>query len=152
MNKQVVSHTYATCAKCHAVNKILTERIASSTVNCGKCNSLLTFKQLVSETDEIGLQKIIEKSEIGVVVDFWAPWCGPCRGFAPTFEAVSKISEGKLVFLKVNTEKFPNISQRFNIRGIPTLIVFRNGKEVARESGAFPIETFKNWVIPFYSN
>jgi thioredoxin 2 len=145
-------YTYTVCPQCHAVNKVATEKITAAQAVCGKCQGQLSFHQLVSETDEIGLMKVIEKSALPVVVDFWAPWCGPCRGFAPTFEAVSKISEGKLVFIKLNTENFPNVSQKFNIRGIPTLMVFKNGKEFARESGAFPLETFKKWVAQFYTN
>jgi thioredoxin 2 len=109
----------------------------------------LVFHQLVSEVDEVGLLKLIEKSDLPIVVDFWAPWCGPCKSFAPTFETASKVSEGKLVFTKLNTEKYPNISTRFNIRGIPTIIAFKNGKEIRRESGAFPLEELKKWVRQF---
>jgi thioredoxin 2 len=146
-----MSSTYTACNNCHAVNKVSVEKISSNKAVCGKCQTPLAFHQLVSEVDEIGLQKLIAKSELPVIVDFWAPWCGPCRSFAPTFETVSMLSAGKLVFAKINTEKFPNVSTQLNIRGIPTLIVFKNGKELTRESGAFPIETLKNWVIPFYS-
>ncbi len=141
--------TYANCEKCHATNKILTKKISSTNVTCGKCHNPIHFHGLVSEADETGLLKVIEKSDLPVIVDFWAPWCGPCRSFAPTFEAVSKTEEGRLVFIKINTENFPAISQRFNIRGIPTLMVFKNGKEIARESGAFPIDVFKKWISRF---
>ena len=143
------AHTFTACPKCHAVNKVSTEKVEASKAVCGKCQEQLNFHQLVSDVDDAGLLKIIKNSDLPVVVDFWAPWCGPCRGFAPTFETVSKLSEGKLVFIKINTEDHQSVSQQFNIRGIPTLLVFKNGKEIARESGAFPLETFKKWVTQF---
>lgn len=143
-------YTYTSCQKCQAVNKITVNRLSGSQCICGKCQAPLIFHQLVSEVDEVGLTKIIQKSDLPVVVDFWAPWCGPCKGFAPTFETVSRFAQGKIVFLKLNTENFPHISQRFNIRGIPTLIVFKGGVEIARESGAFPLDAFQKWITKFY--
>lgn len=141
-----MNFTYTACSKCNAINKVSTEKILATKAICGKCQANLTFHQLVSEVDESGLYKLIEKSDLPVLVDFWAPWCGPCKSFAPTFETASKEAAGKIVFIKVNTENYPNVSARFNIRGIPTLIVFKNGKEVKRESGAFPLELLRQWI------
>ena len=143
-------YTYTSCPNCHAINKISINKLSDSHSICGKCQAPLHFYQLVSEVDDIGLTKIIQKSDLTIIVDFWAPWCGPCRSFAPIFESVSRIAQGKLVFLKLNTENFPQPSQQFNIRGIPTLIVFKGGKEIARESGAFPLDIFQKWVTKFY--
>jgi thioredoxin 2 len=104
---------------------------------------------LVSEVDYEGVMKMINKSDLPVVIDFWAPWCGPCKIFGPTFEKASNEFAGKVVFVKLNTEAFPEASGHFNIRGIPTLAIYKNGKEAARESGAFPLDQFKNWLQKF---
>ena len=150
MNETNNFYTYTSCPKCHAINKIVISKLSNSQGICGNCQTQLQFHQLVSEIDYIGLTKLIQKSDLPLVVDFWAPWCGPCKNFAPIFESVSKLSEGKLVFLKINSDIFPQISTQFNIRGIPTLIVFKGGKEIARESGAFPLDVFQKWVSRFY--
>jgi thioredoxin 2 len=148
MNAENNPYTFTSCPKCHAINKISISKISAAI--CGKCQTALPFHQLVSEVDDVGLTKLIQKSDLPVIIDFWAPWCGPCKIFAPTFEAVSQLSKGKLVFVKLNTEKYPHTSQAFNIRGIPSLLVFKSGKEIARESGAHPLDYFKNWVQKYY--
>lgn len=142
--------TYTSCKNCHAVNKVLTAKLVNSAGVCGKCGQALPFHAFVSEVDEQGFDSIIAKSSLPVVVDFWAPWCGPCRQFAPTFEAASRFAEGKMVFLKINTEEHHGISARHHIRGIPTLMIFKNGKEVARESGAFPLNLFTEWISRYF--
>ncbi|RYZ76998.1 MAG: redoxin domain-containing protein [Proteobacteria bacterium] len=92
---------------------------------------------LVTEVSSAGLQKLIAKSDQPVIADFWASWCGPCRSYAPQFEAASLKNRGA-VFVKVDTEANPSVSQQLGIRGIPTTIVFKNGREHRRESGVLP--------------
>ncbi len=138
--------TFSYCLKCNGINKISLDKVKDQAPVCGTCKTPLKMHSLVTEVDSLGLSKMIQKSDLPVVVDFWAPWCGPCKMFAPTFEAASKIYGGKIVFIKINTQDHPQASEQFNIRGIPSLLVFKNGKEFARESGAFPLEHFKNWL------
>lgn len=139
--------TFANCQHCHSTNKVSIEKIQTTEVVCGKCGQKIHFHQMVTETDDQGLWKLISQSTLPVVVDFWAPWCGPCRAFAPTYEKASKDFQGKVVFVKVNTENFPAVSERLQIRGIPTLIAFKNGKESQRISGALPADQFSRWLL-----
>ena len=128
-----MSHTFAACKKCHAVNRIQIEKSAQAV--CGKCQSSIPFHGLVSEATTEEFEKILRSSDMPVIVDFWASWCGPCKMYGPEFEKAST-QNSKAVFLKINTETEQVLSERFGIRGIPCTIVFKNGIEVKRQSGA----------------
>jgi thioredoxin 2 len=134
-----MSHTFSVCPSCKSLNKVSIEKALKSEAVCGKCGKDLRMHGLVTEVGTKDFDRILKASDKPVIVDFWASWCGPCQSYGPEFEAASKINH-QAVFLKVSTETEPELSQRFNIRGIPLTIVFKDGKEVRRESGALPKE------------
>jgi len=135
------------CPHCLSVNNI-PQKESYKKANCGKCkNSLLDTKPL--ELTEANFDEVVVNSDIPVIVDFWAPWCGPCKMFAPTFENISTEFPLKALFTKVNTENEQNLGARVGIRSIPTLIIFKEGKEVHRVSGALDAASLKTLVSQF---
>lgn len=122
------------CPHCLKVNKI-PKKDSYLKANCGSCkNSLLDSTPI--ELDESNFDHVIVNSEIPVIVDFWAPWCGPCKMMAPIFNEVAQKYPLKALFVKVNTEQHQNLGAKYQIRSIPTLIVYKNSIEVKRVSGA----------------
>ncbi len=116
---------------------------------CGRCKAELPLHDGVQDLNASSLRVLIQKSSRPVVVDFWAPWCGPCLAFAPTFKQAARELAGKMVLTKLNTEGNPTVGDAYRIRGIPTLVVFVNGTEVGRESGAMPLPTLINYLKRF---
>jgi len=126
------------CPNCKKVNR-LPKKDSYAKANCGHCKASLLDGKVI-EANESDFKYILEHATVPVIVDFWAPWCGPCRMMAPNFEEASRNLAPKVQFVKVNTEENPNISAQYGIRSIPTMIVFKNGAEVERTSGALPTE------------
>ncbi len=122
------------CPQCLGVNNV-PQKESYKKANCGKCKNSLLENNVV-ELDQNNFDEVIVNSDIPVIVDFWAPWCGPCKMMAPIFTQTSKQYPLKTLFAKVNTEEEQNLGARFGIRSIPTLIIFKNGIEVQRVSGA----------------
>ncbi len=139
-----MSQTYAVCEKCKKVNRV--ELNTGKEPVCGSCKSVLAVHGVVVNASDQTLQILIKKSPLPIVLDVWAPWCGPCRAFAPTFEAVSQSYAGKIVFVKLNSDLNQQVSGQLGIRGIPTVVIFKNGTEVTRQSGALPQEQFSQWL------
>lgn len=124
------------CANCLTANRIPDERLGDRP-SCGKCHAPLLDGRPV-ELPEANFDALVSRTELPVLVDFWAPWCGPCRMMAPEVEQLAQQTQGTALIVKVDTEAVPELGERFGIRSIPTVAVFKHGKVVARESGARP--------------
>jgi thioredoxin 2 len=140
MEKQL----HAVCASCNAVNRIPAERNGKE-INCGKCH-LPLFGSAPLSVGQAAFSAQIAKSDVPVVVDFWAPWCGPCKAMAPAFAQVSARMDSRARFIKVNTEEEQALGAQYGIRSIPTLAIFQSGKEIARISGAMPAASLEQWI------
>jgi thioredoxin 2 len=134
-----------TCTGCGQRNRLLYERLGDQ-VQCGQCKRELPGITAPIEIDSAAaFDRLIEHASVPVAVDYWAPWCGPCRMVAPELEKLAARADGRFVIAKVNTDALPDLSERFNIRSIPTFAVFVAGREASRAAGARPaaeIEAF----------
>ncbi|MGH1471514.1 MAG: thioredoxin TrxC [Cellvibrionaceae bacterium] len=139
-----MSTSNVTCPKCNVTNRIPTDRLSDGP-KCGKCKSALFIGKPV-ELSSQNVAAILNHNDIPVLVDCWAEWCGPCKSFAPVFEQAAKDLEPKIRLAKLNTEKQQQIAARWKIQSIPTLILFKQGKEVNRLSGAVPLKQLKEWL------
>jgi thioredoxin 2 len=111
--------------------------------HCGVCGAPLPW---LAESAEADFQAVVEEAAVPVLVDFWAPWCGPCRIVSPIVERMAEELAGRVKVVKVNSDTAPGLSSRFGIRGIPTLILFDHGKLVDRVTGALPAEALRKWL------
>ena len=125
---------HVVCPHCHTTNRVRREQLGSAP-DCGNCKRAL-FDGHPAALDEAAFDKHVARSGIPVLVDFWAPWCGPCRMMAPAYEQAAALLEPHVRLAKVNTEVVQQLGARFNIRSIPTLALFIGGREVARQPGA----------------
>ena len=128
--------THVACPHCGATNRVPAARLGEDPV-CGRCGQALLDGEPV-ELSDANFDKVVGASDLPVVVDFWAPWCGPCRQMAPQFEQAAHTLKGRALLVKVNSDDNPRTASRFGIRSIPTLVKLQRGNEVARVAGARP--------------
>jgi len=132
------------CPHCAAPNRVASARLADRG-KCGKCKQAL-FQGHPLELNAANFDAHTGRSELPVVVDFWAPWCAPCRSMAPAFEQAARDLEPNVRLAKLNTESEPQLAARFSIRSIPTLAIFQGGREIARQSGAMDAGSLTRWI------
>ena len=135
---------HVVCPHCFAVNRVPTDRLHQGP-NCGKCHQPL-FPGHPVELDEARFDAYLTKNDLPVLVDFWAPWCGPCRMMAPAFAHAASQLAPRVLLAKLNTDEAQETAARYGIRSIPTMILFHQGREVARHSGAVGTAEIVRWV------
>ncbi len=135
---------YIVCPTCLTTNRIPEKRLTDKPT-CGKCHDNLLSNKAI-EVDTKTFNKIIKKSSLPVIVDFWAPWCGPCKMMTPIFNQAAAQLKGEFLLIKVNTEQEQQLSGQLSIRSIPTLMAYKNGNESSRMSGALQLPQLLQWI------
>ena len=137
-------YVHIACASCLAANRVPAARTGADP-KCGKCGAPL-LEGAPAELGGAKFDQFVARTGLPVLVDFWAPWCGPCRAMAPHFERAARSLKDRVRLVKVNTEEAPGLAARFGIRAIPTLVLFKNGAEAKRMSGALDVGALERWA------
>ena len=132
------------CPQCNAINRVPAAKVGDDPV-CGRCRSRL-FPGAPFVLGSAGFDAHAQRSDLPLLVDFWAPWCGPCLQMAPHFQRAAGLLEPAIRLAKVDTEASPGLGNRFGIRSIPTMVLLQGGREIARQSGAMPAEAIVRWA------
>ncbi|TDL36262.1 thioredoxin [Arthrobacter nitrophenolicus] len=133
--------TLIACPSCGKTNRIPAQ--ASGTPRCGNCKAGLPWIVNAGDAD---FAAVAERSPVPVLVDFWADWCGPCRMVSPVLDKLARERPGRIKLVKVDVDKAPGLSRRFDVQAIPTLIVLVDGKVAARQAGAAPAQVLRSWL------
>lgn len=139
-----MSKSHVVCCHCGGVNRIPESKSALD-AKCGKCGRLL-FDGVPSDVDPGIFERQVSRSEVPVLVDIWAPWCGPCKMMAPAFKEAAKKLEPDVRLIKLNSDQHQQVAAKLGIRGIPTMILFHRGREIARKSGAMSASQIVQWA------
>ena len=129
------------CRNCGRKNRV--PAVASGTPRCGQCGQALAW---ITAADEADFAAVVETQETPVLVDLWAPWCGPCRTLSPVLERLAGDLAGRVKLVKVNVDESPSLSRRFAVQGVPTLLLMKRGQVVSRQVGAAPEEALRTWL------
>jgi len=129
------------CEACGRRNRV--PAVAHGIPRCGQCQAALPW---MADADATTFDAVADSSKIAVLVDLWAPWCGPCRAVSPALERLAHADAGRVKLVKVNVDEAPAVAERFGVRGIPTLVVLRRGAVVARQTGAAPEQALRTWL------
>lgn len=129
------------CGHCGTMNRV--PAAASGTPRCGKCHEPLPW---IADADDSTFHDVAEAAKIPVIVDLWAPWCGPCRMVSPALEQLAREMAGRVKLVKVNVDASPQVSRRFDAQAIPTLLLLRDGQVAARQTGAVPLAALRTWA------
>jgi thioredoxin 2 len=129
------------CPHCGQTNRV--PAAAAGTPRCGKCHQPLPW---IVDADDTTFGDVADAAKVPVIVDLWAPWCGPCRAVSPALEQLARELAGQVKLVKVNVDVSPRLSQRFGAQAIPTLLVLRGGRVAARQTGAAPLAALRAWV------
>ena len=132
------------CPNCDSTNSVPADRPADA-AKCGRCHAKL-FPHAPIELSGDRARKHLQNSDVPVIVDFWAPWCGPCRAMAPIFERAAQALEPRARFVKINVDENPELAAQYGVQGIPALFAFHKGEMAARQSGVADVNTLKSWV------
>jgi thioredoxin 2 len=151
--------TLAVCEQCGTVNRVVpnhaSSRIPVVIPICGRCKAELPIHNGIQDLSERTFPILVKRSPALLIVYFWAPWCAPCKAFAPIYEQAAQEASSFALFAKLNTETYPNSGSLYGIRGIPTLILFQHGKELDRRTGALPlvqlVDYIKHWYIKHWA-